>query len=146
MDGLRGNLTLDTSTVIEYLMGTDLGRIIKEYFETLKAEERVYCSLYTISEIFYVLCRVKGLEYAVEKINVILNSRVVEINNTVEMAIEAGRLKCERAISVGDCSCIATAKITRSRAVFAQREKELVNEMNKKPFDVEILFLTDIRR
>lgn len=139
-------MTLDTSAIIEYLMGTELGSIIKEYFETLKAEEKVHCSLYSISEIFYVLCRLKGLKYAVEKINAMLSSQVIEINNTEEMALEAGKLKCERAISIGDCSCIATAQITKSRSVFSQGEKELVNEMKRKTFAVEILFLAELNR
>ena len=137
MKTLRGDITLDASALIEYLMGTELGRILKEYFETLKAGEKVYCSLYTISEIFYVICRLKGLKFAM------LNSRMIEVNNTERMALEAGRLKCERAISLGDCSCIATAKITRSKAVFARREKELKKEMKKRPFNVEIIFLTE---
>jgi len=111
----------------------------------LRAEKRAYCSLYFVSEIFYVLCRVKGLEYALERMDTMMNSRVVEVNNTEEMALEAGRLKCERAISIGDCSCIATAKTTGSKAVFAQREKELVNEMKRKPFEVEVLFLADLK-
>lgn len=59
----------------------------------------------------------------------------------LEGDLEAGGLKYERAISIGDCSCIATAKITGSRAVFAQRERDLVNEIEKRPFDVEIVFL-----
>lgn len=141
MNALRGSVTLDTSAIIEYLMGTELGRIIKDFFETLKSEEKVHCSLYSISEMFYVLCRLKGVEQAVEKINAFLSSQVVEVNNTEEMALEAGKLKCERALSIGDCSCIATAKITGSRAVFAQREKELTNEMKRKPLDVGLLFL-----
>jgi predicted nucleic acid-binding protein len=138
---LRGSITLDTSAIIEYLMGTELGQIVKEYFQTLKPGEKVYCCLYSLSEMVYVLCRLKGLEYTTEKINFMLSSQVVEIENTKEMAMEAGRLKCERAISIGDCSCIATAKITGSRAVFARRERDLVNEMKKRPFDVEITFL-----
>jgi len=141
LNALRGSVTLDTSAIIEYLMGTELGRIIKDFFETLKSEEKVHCSLYSISEMFYVLCRLKGVEQAVEKINAFLSSQVVEVNNTEEMALEAGKLKCERALSIGDCSCIATAKITGSRAVFAQREKELTNEMKRKPLDVGLLFL-----
>jgi len=140
---LLGSVTLDTSAVVEYLMGTDLGRVIKEYLETLKLEEKVYCSLYSISEIFCVLCRLKEPKYAEEKLNVMLSSRAVEVVNTREMALEAGRLRCERAISIGDCSCIATAKITGSRAVFARKEKELEDEVKKKSFDVEILTLAD---
>jgi len=141
---LQGSTTLDASVIIEYMMGTEIGVVVKEYFETLKPEEEVYCSLYAVSETLYVLCRLKGFDYALEKVNAMLSSRVVEVNNTEEMALEAGRLKCERAISIGDCSCIATAKITRSQAVFAQREKELANEIRRKPFDAEILFIAEL--
>jgi len=143
---LRGSVTLDTSALIEYLTGTNLGQIVKEYFETLKPEEKVYCSLYAVSEIFHVLCRLKGPEYAADKVDEILSSRVVEIDNTEPMASETGRLKCERAISIGDCSCIATARITGSRAVFAQSEKEIMKEMKRTPFPAEILFLSESDR
>jgi PIN domain nuclease of toxin-antitoxin system len=125
-------------------MGTELGRIVKEYFETLKVEERVYCSLYSVSELFYILCRLKGSDFAAKKINEMFTSRVIEINNTTEMALEAGRLKCERAISMGDCSCIATAKITKSQAVFSRKEEELVKEIKRKTFDARILFLAEL--
>lgn len=146
MNTLRGSITLDTSALIEYLTGTELGRVVKEYFETLKPEEKVYCPLYAVSEIFYVLCRLKGPEYAADNVGEILSSRVIEINNTEEMAFETGRLKCERAISIGDCSCIATARITGSRAVFAQSEKEILKEMKRNPFPAEILFLSELDR
>ena len=146
MDALRGNITLDTSALIEFLTGTELGRIVKEYFETLKPEEKAHGSLYAVSEIFYVLCRLEGPEYAAEKTGEIFGSQVVEIDNTEGMAFETGRLKCERAISIGDCSCIATARITGSRAVFAQSEKEIMKEMNRTPFPVEILFLSESDR
>jgi len=144
LSALRGSTTLDTSAFIEYLMGSDLGRVVKEYFETLKSTENVYCSLYSVSEIFYVLCRSKGPEYAAEKLNLMLSSHIVEVNGTMEMALETGRLKCGRALSMADCSCISTAKITGSRAIFAQSEKELAKEMSKEVFDVEILLLTDL--
>jgi len=146
LDILRGNITLDTSALIEFLTGTKLGRIVKEYFETLKPEEKVYCSLYAVSEIFYVLCRLKGPEYAAEKVGEILSSQVVEVEGTEEMAFETGRLKCERSISIGDCSCIVTAKITGSIAVFAQSEKEILKEMKRTPFPAKILFLSDTNK
>lgn len=143
MNALRGNVTLDTSAIMEYLMGTELGQTVKTYFETLKSEEKVYCSLYNLSETFYVLCRLKGEEYATEKVKEMLDSQMIEIYNTREMALETGRLKCENAISMGNCSCIATAKITESRPLFAHKEKELVNAMKKRPLATEILFLVE---
>jgi predicted nucleic acid-binding protein len=130
--------------LIEYLAGSELGLVVKKYFENLKPDERVYCSLYAVSETFYVLCRMKGLEHARDDMDRIYRSRVIEIGSTAEMALEAGRIKCERAISVADCSCIATAKLTNSQAVFAQREKELKEEIGRKVFDTNLVFLSDL--
>jgi len=144
--GLRGNLALDSSVLIEYLMGTKTGEILREYFETLKPEEKVGCSLLTISEVFYVLCRLRGARFAEEKINDMLASRVLDIYGSTEVAIRAGKIKCERNISLADCSCIAVAEMTNAKAVFAEREKELVKEMERKPFNVEIIFLRNIEK
>lgn len=78
-----------------------------------------------------------------KKINSILRSQVLKICSTTELAIETGRIKCERAISLADCGCIATAKLTRAKAVFARKEEELLREMERRPFDVEIVFLKE---
>lgn len=142
MRGLRGNVALDSSVLIEYLTGTKTGKILKEYFETLKPEEKVSCSVLTLSEVFYVLCRLRGAKFAEEKINDMLASRILEVNDSVELAIGTGKIKCERAISLADCSCIATAEMTNAKAVFAKRERELTEEKEKTPFNVEIIFLS----
>lgn len=141
MRGLRGNTALDSSVLIEYLMGTEVGEAVKEYFETLKPEETANCSLLAISEIFYILCRLRGVRFAESKIHDMLKSKVLEIYNTTEVAIETGKIKCERAISLADCSCIATGKLANAKAVFARKEEELIKEMERKSFDVEIVFL-----
>lgn len=141
---LRGSTTLDTSAVVEYLTGTEMGKVLKNYFDRLKREERVFCSIYVVSEIFYVLCRLRGPDFAKVKVGEMLRSGVFEVCSSTEMALEAGGLKCERAISLADCSCVATAKMTGSRAVFAKRERELAREMERKPFGVETVFLEDL--
>ena len=53
----------------------------------------------------------------------------------------AAEIKCERALALGDCYTIANAKVTGSIALFAFQEEELKSEMERKPFDVEILFI-----
>ena len=141
MKSLRGNTALDTSALIEYLTGTKAGETIKTYFETLKPEETANCSTLTISEIFYVLCRLRGLKFAEDKVNDMLKSQTTQVHNTTDLAVQTGKIKCERAISLADCSCIATAKLANAKAVFARKEKELLREMERKPFDVEITFL-----
>ncbi len=140
---LRGNTALDSSVLVEYLMGTKTGEALKKYFETLTPEERVSCSLLTLSEVFYILCRLRGAEFAEEKVREMLASKVLEAYDSVDLAIKAGNIKCGRAISLADCSCLALAEIIGGKAVFASREKELVKEMEKKPFNVEIVFLEE---
>ena len=56
----------------------------------------------------------------------------------------AAKYKCERSISLADCFVLALAKRLGCKALFTRREQELVKEMNKKKFDVEILFLSQI--
>lgn len=141
MKSLRGNTSLDTSALIEYLTGTKEGETIKQYLKTLKPEETVNCSILTVSEIFYILCRLKGATFAQDKTNDMLRSQIIQVYNTTDLAIQTGKTKCERAISITDCSCIATAKLANAKAVFARKEKELAREMERKPFDVEITFL-----
>lgn len=141
MKGLKGNTALDTSALIEFLTGTKAGEIIKTYFKTLKPEETTNCSIFIISEVFYVLCRLKGTEFAEEKVNDMLKSKTLQVYNTTDVAIQTGKIKCERAMSLADCSCIAAAKLANAKAVFARKEKELAREMKRKPFTVEITFL-----
>ena len=143
MRNLRGNTSLDTSALIEYLMGTKAGEVIKRYFETLKPEETTHCSLLAISEIFYILCRLKGVAFAEDKINRMLKSQALRVCNTTHLAAEAGKIKCERAMSLADCSCIAVAKLVDAKAVFARKERDFVREMERKPFDTEIVFLEE---
>ncbi len=140
MSRLQGNLTLDTSAIIEYLIGSHLGEAVKDYFANLKPDERAHCSLYTISETFYVMCRLKGKEFAREKMEKILLSNMISIHSSIELAMKTGELKCERAISLADCSSLATAIMTNTKAVFTE-EEELRREIAKKPFEVEIIFL-----
>jgi len=137
---LQGNLTLDTSVLIEYLIGSDLGKAIRDYLFSLKPNEKAYCSLYTISEVFYIMCRLKGSGFAHEKMGRLLLSNMISVHASTELALKTGELKCERAISLADCSSIATAILTNTKAVFVE-EEELRKEIARKPFETEIVFL-----
>jgi len=141
---LRGSTALDTSTLIEYLTGTATGSTLREYFTTLTSDETVSASLFALAETIYVLCRMKGAQFAEDKLASILASTVIDVISSTELALETGRLKCERAISFSDCSSLAAASLADAKAVFAFREDGLLREMGKKPFDVDIVFLQDI--
>jgi hypothetical protein len=141
---LRGNTALDSSALIEYLTGTPLGNILREYFRSLSPDQTVTSSIFTLAETFYVLCRKKGEAFANQTIAEILSSHIVDVLNSLELAVDTGKLKCERAISLADCSCLVTAKYAKAKAVFAFKENELLREMKRKSLGVEVVFLEDL--
>ena len=51
--------------------------------------------------------------------------------------------ECERAISLPDCFTLSLGKNRSLEALFAARERELAEEMERRPFDVEIRFLEE---
>ncbi len=142
MSELRGNTALDSSAIIEYIAGTRVGDVLRNYFETLGRDETVAISLFALSESFYILCRLKGPTFAEVELGELTS--YVEVSSSAQVALLAGRIKCERSISLVDCSCLAVAKLTNGRAVFATREKKIIREMRKKNLDVEIVFLEDL--
>jgi hypothetical protein len=48
---------------------------------------------------------------------------IIRVYNTTDLAIQTGKIKCERAISLADCFCLALAHKTFCSALFAKREK-----------------------
>lgn len=141
---LRGNLVLDTSVLVEYLTGSSgSGEIVREYFAGLGADEKIHLNLYTISEVYYILCRIKGSKFASEKLETLFTSKAVSIHpSSLELALKIGQMKCERALSITDCATLAQAESLKFPVAFV-REKELEKEISKKPFDVEVLLLLD---
>ncbi len=139
---LQGNLALDTSVLIEYLIASPLGESVRDYFENLKRDERAHCSLYTVSEVFYILCRRKGSRFASDKIGQMLASNVIVVHSSLELAMRAGNLKCAHAISLADCACLAVAESENCPAVFVS-EEEFERQMSsiKKSFAEKILLL-----
>jgi predicted nucleic acid-binding protein len=154
---LRGNIVLDTSVLVEYLLGSSsCGERIKEYFASLRQGERAHVSLYSISETYYILCRMEkeeirtrtgnkkreevGEKFANEKITALLESNAVSVHSTLELAYKTGEMKCERSLSIMDCAALALAEFLSFPAYFV-REKELEREISKKAFDVNVSLL-----
>lgn len=96
-----------------------------------------------ILELHYVLCRNSNLKTAQKKVEAFVNSNVIEIIPVRELLKEASRQKCERAIAIADCLTIALAKNINGKAIFYRKETELKNAIKKKPFEVELIFLSE---
>jgi len=136
-------LALDTSALIELTFSTPAGLKLKEALKNGLVE--AHTTELSIAELRYILCRRLGQTESNERIDKLLASGYISIEDTGSLIKDASKYKCERAISLADCFCLALARKSFSKALFAKKEKDLIKEMRKKPFNIEILFLEDYK-
>ena len=140
---LSGQYALDTSALIELMFSTTPGLKLKEAMKDTSVEAST--TEIHIAELRYILCRRLGPVNSNECVDKLLASGYVAVEETSSLILEASKIKCERAISLADCFCLALAKKLFCRALFARREIDLAKEMKKKPFEIETRFLEDYR-
>jgi len=137
---LPRRLTLDTGVLTEYFGGTTLGHKVRKLFN--EGETEFFLPLNVLTELYYIGCRQKGRDYAEDVFKTIVNSGF-NVISTLECALDAGRYKCERALSIADCYVLAVAKLMNTVALF-RKERELLREIKRRPFDVHISFIEDL--
>ena len=140
---LSGKLALDASALIELVFSTPTGLKLRKALE--KEVVEAYTSELGIAELRYVLCRRLGWTESENRVDKLLASGYVRVEGMSLLIKEASKYKCERAISLADCFCLALARKNSCKSLFARREVDLTKEMQKKTFDVEILFLEDYK-
>jgi hypothetical protein len=89
-----------------------------------------HTSLVNIAETEYVLCRKVGHASASRRIDALLASGYLAIEDDVSVHRAAA-----------DCYTLAVAEATSSTPLFAHREQELVKEMGRRPFPTPPFFL-----
>lgn len=143
VDTVSGKIALDSSVIIEMLISSPQGEAVTGALISESAE--AYSSEVNLAEAEYVLCRKLGVETARSKINLLRRSNYITITDTESVSRIAAEIKCERALAIGDCYTLATAKLTGSKAIFAFREVELQREVTRRPCKVEVIFLEDLQ-
>ncbi len=136
---LAPRLSLDSSVLLAYLLGEKLGERARTVLED--ENRKIFLPHTALSEAYYVLCRKRGPKYADGVVSVFLDGDYGELLASTEIDMAAGKYKCERAISLADCYVLAAAKLRHATALFAKSESDLLEEMQKRTFDVEIDFL-----
>jgi predicted nucleic acid-binding protein len=96
-----------------------------------------------IVELRYILCRRLGKEVAWAKVEKVLGSGYIVVEDASGLMEAAASLKCERRVSLPDCFTLALADRMKIKALFASREAEIVREMENAPFRVELVFLEE---
>ena len=143
MRGYRDSIrySLDGGVLIALALGEKFTENLRE--SILRGEVEAFTSQIALIEMMYILCRKTGWKIAENKKNSLLFSRMIHIVPLEELLDEVAKIKCERRISLADCCTIALARIYNCKALFVKKERELEEEMKRKPFDIEIEFLTE---
>lgn len=138
---LSGVLALDASALIELVFATRGGLKLQEALleEVLDA----HTTEIAITELRCILCRRLGARQGKERVEKLLASQCIMVEDVSELVETAADYKCRRAISLPDCFSISLAKKIASPVIFAKGEEDLAREIREHPFDVEILFLQD---
>jgi len=139
--GLSGRLAVDASVLIELASAMPLGLGFRDLLKSEVVE--AYVTELAVAELRYVVCREHGWAVSKERVDRLLESGYLHVEGSSVLVEEAARLKCKRALSLADCFCLALARRYGCRALFADKEVKLVRDMQKKPFDVEVVFLED---
>ena len=141
MRELSGALAFDSSVLIEMVFSSEMGReIVKLLINDIIL---AYTTEIALTELEYILCRRIGIREARDRVNKLLKSGYVNVIETSKLRELAAEYKCRRAISLADSFLLALSKYLKIPALFARREKELIKEIEREPFDVIILFLED---
>jgi len=128
------NLVLDTSVLLGYFMSEvrDINFLLEEYVFTQESKILLYGHNLIKSELFYIICREKGMteaEMVLKKTEGIMNT----ISDTW-LFKKAANIKCRYPIAISDCYSISLA-ILQECPVFFHQEAELsrsiVNQINK---------------
>ena len=138
---LKGKLAVDASALIELIACETLGQKLKQALEDDLVE--AWTTELALTELRYILCRKLGWPESSKRVDKLLESGYFKIEDTMKLMNEAAKLKCCRAISLPDCFTISLAKEISGNALFARKEQDLTTEMQRKPFDVSVLFLED---
>ncbi|MGA3289809.1 MAG: PIN domain-containing protein [Candidatus Bathyarchaeia archaeon] len=136
---LKGKLAVDTSALIELIYCDELGQKLQKALESDLVE--AWTTELTVAELRYVLCRKLGWHESTERVNKLLSSGYIKVEDTLKLINQASKTKCRRAISLPDCFTLALAHQIAGNALFARKEQDLTAEMQKEPFEINILFL-----
>jgi len=133
-------VVFDGGAVIELLLSGDDSDI---YQNIVDEKITPLATSLAIIEAEYILCRKIGKESAFEKIDNLLDSNFFDVIPINDFQRDISILKCFNPIALPDCATIALAVKNQIPALFAKKESELLKQLDKKPFDINIYFLED---
>ncbi|MHA1376971.1 MAG: hypothetical protein ACTSRG_01190 [Candidatus Helarchaeota archaeon] len=134
-------VVFDGGAVIELLLSGD----DSDLYQNIVDEKIIPLTTgLAIIESEYILCRKIGRTPAFEKVDSLLDSNYFNVIPLDNFLRDISIIKCFNPIALPDCATIALAVINQVPALFAKKESELVKQLDKKPFEIDIYFLEDL--
>ncbi len=139
---LRGDIVFDTSVFVEFFSGSRGGELV--YRSLKEGEIFALTTELNVFELLYLLCRKVGREKSKDLIAKLKDSGCLEVFEVSRLVERAAAIKCERAISLVDCFTLALGEEIEVPVMFAVKERELMREIERKPFKIPVIFLEDL--
>ena len=135
------SMVFDTGVLIEIVRGSKPALTLKTRLES--GTLTPHTTEANLFELSYLTCRSEGWAKAKSVVDSIRESGYFRIHDVQEFLEAAARTKCDRAVSMVDCITIAAGEVLSLPVLFAKHEKELDEELKKRPFKIELRFLMD---
>ena len=122
-------LVFDSESVLAFYLAEEGGDVVRDCLEKVQnGEAEGYMSVITLTEIYYILCRVNHKLAEEKERNLRLYGlKVVPVKDD-DLWREAARIKCGHALSLADAFAAATAKVCKAKLIVGS-DKEF-NELN----------------
>ena len=134
------SIVFDTGVLVEILRGSEPALTLKARLED--GELTPHITEMNLFELSYLTCRKEGWTKASALVQSIRDSGYFRTHDTKEFLESAAEMKCDRSISIVDCITIAAGEALSIPVLFAKREKELDEELERRPFRTKLTFLT----
>jgi len=144
---------LDTSVIIEYI---DRGGKYHQYSNQLfnliiKGNLRAIIQHVILAETYYVASRIYeklGLDNpglnATKLIEWLYRLPTIQvIGEPLDLALEAGKIKLKYRLVLTDCYVLAVSKLYGCKAIFREREREMMDIIKELEKEFKIIFLED---
>lgn len=140
-DSQNNAIIADTSVIIEYLEGSEMG---KRFFQHVFSDPQImvfYFVPIVDTEVKYILCRRKGYKEGLEIANNFFKDFTVYDGKNLRD--KTAYLKCHFSISLADCYSLA-AGILLGAPVYMKRETEIEDVRERLEKLVILKFINDI--
>jgi predicted nucleic acid-binding protein len=138
----EGVFAVDAGVLIDLVYATQQGIALRE--AVLSEKVAIITHELALVGLRYILCRRIGKPEAWARVEKLISSGYLLVENVSPLMESAAYLKCERRISLPDCFTLALADRMKISALFAHREAEIEKELLNKPFSVEVSFLDEL--